>query len=82
MSVPGAERHVQIGHRAGAGEPGVDVNDRRAALLGVHDPLEADRMASAKFEPWMMMQSALRRSCWNIVAPPRPNEVPRPGTVE
>jgi len=30
----------------------------------------------------MMMQSALARSCWNPVAPPRPNEVPRPGTVE
>jgi hypothetical protein len=28
------------------------------------------------------MQSALTRSCWNVVAPPRPNEVPRPGTVE
>jgi hypothetical protein len=23
----------------------------------------------------------LARSCWNPVAPPRPNEVPRPGTV-
>jgi hypothetical protein len=21
-------------------------------------------------------------SCWKLVAPPRPNEVPRPGTVE
>jgi hypothetical protein len=28
------------------------------------------------------MQSAFARSCWNVVAPPRPNEVPRPGTVE
>ena len=33
------------------------------------------------FEPWMMMQSALARSCWNPVAPPRPKLVPRPGTV-
>ena len=28
------------------------------------------------------MQSAFWRSCWKPVAPPRPNEVPRPGTVE
>jgi hypothetical protein len=37
--------------------------------------------ASAMFEPWMMTQSALARSCWNPVAPPRPKLVPRPGTV-
>jgi hypothetical protein len=30
----------------------------------------------------MMMQSAFWRSCWKLVAPPRPNEVPRLGTVE
>ena len=38
--------------------------------------------ASAMFEPSMRMQSALARSCWNVVAPPRPKLVPRPGTVE
>jgi hypothetical protein len=27
------------------------------------------------------MQSALARSCWVLVAPPRPKLVPRPGTV-
>ena len=37
---------------------------------------------SAMFEPSMTMQSALARSCWNVVAPPRPKLVPRPGTVE
>jgi hypothetical protein len=37
---------------------------------------------SAKFEPSITMQSALARSCWNVVAPPLPNEIPRPGTVE
>ena len=37
---------------------------------------------SAMFEPWMTMQSAFCRSCWKVVAPPRPNEVPRLGTVE
>jgi hypothetical protein len=30
----------------------------------------------------MTMQSALARSCWKVVAPPLPNEIPRPGTVE
>jgi hypothetical protein len=38
--------------------------------------------ASAMLEPMMTMQSALARSCWKVVAPPRPNEVPRLGTVE
>ena len=37
---------------------------------------------SAKFEPSMTMQSEFARSCWNVVAPPLPNEIPRPGTVE
>ena len=37
---------------------------------------------SAMFEPMSTMQSLLAMSCWNVVAPPRPNEVPRPGTVE
>lgn len=30
----------------------------------------------------MRMQSAFWRSCWKVVAPPLPNEVPRLGTVE
>jgi hypothetical protein len=34
------------------------------------------------FEPMIKMQSAFARSCWKVVAPPRPNDVPRPGTVE
>jgi hypothetical protein len=34
------------------------------------------------FEPWMTMQSELDRSWRNWVAPPRPNEDPRLGTVE
>jgi hypothetical protein len=37
---------------------------------------------SAMFEPMMRMQSAFCRSSWKVVAPPLPNEVPRPGTVE
>ena len=37
---------------------------------------------SAMLEPSITMQSAFGRSCWNVVAAPRPNEIPRPGTVE
>ena len=29
----------------------------------------------------MTMQSEFCRSCWKFVAPPRPNEAPRLGTV-
>ena len=36
---------------------------------------------SAMFEPWMMTQSALAMSCRGWVAPPRPKEAPRLGTV-
>ena len=34
------------------------------------------------FDPMIRIASAFCRSCWKVVAPPRPNEVPRPGTVE
>ena len=37
---------------------------------------------SAMFEPMMRMQSLSTRSPGKSVAPPRPNETPRPGTVE
>ena len=37
---------------------------------------------SAIDDPMMRIASALRRSCCAVVAPPRPNDVPRPGTVE
>ena len=40
-----AQRHVQVGDGAGAGEPRVDVDDLRAPRLGLHHPLEADRVA-------------------------------------
>ncbi len=38
--------------------------------------------ASTIDEPWIQTQSAFWKSCWKLVAPPRPSEVPRPGTVE
>ena len=34
------------------------------------------------FEPSTTMQSEFCRSPGKVVAPPRPNEIPRPGTVE
>ena len=34
------------------------------------------------FEPMIKMLSAFFMSIAKVVAPPRPNEVPRPGTVE
>ena len=37
--------------------------------------------ASAMLPPSIRMQSANCMACWKSVAPPRPNEVPRPGTV-
>ena len=37
---------------------------------------------SAMFEPMIMMLSECFKSIENVVAPPRPYEVPRPGTVE
>ncbi|CAM3997461.1 hypothetical protein TSOC111612_24150 [Tsukamurella ocularis] len=37
--------------------------------------------ASAMLPPMSTMQSALAMSCRDWVAPPRPNEAPRPGTV-
>jgi hypothetical protein len=37
---------------------------------------------SAMLDPSMTMQSARCRSCWKVVAPPRPKLVPRLGTVE
>ena len=36
---------------------------------------------SAMLEPMMRILSAWRMSIANVVAPPRPYEVPRPGTV-
>jgi hypothetical protein len=41
----GPDRHVQVGERAGPGEARIDVDDRCAPGLGLHDPLEPDRMA-------------------------------------
>ena len=41
----GADRDVDVGDRARPREPRIDVDDRRAARLGLHHPPEADRVA-------------------------------------
>jgi hypothetical protein len=37
---------------------------------------------SAMLEPMIRTHSEFCKSCWKVVAPPLPNEVPRLGTVE
>jgi hypothetical protein len=79
----GPQWHVGVGQRARAREPGVDVVDPRAPLLLASTThWNPTGWFSAMFEPMITMQSAFARSCWKPVAPPLPNEVPRPGTVE
>ena len=46
------------------------------------DPLEAHRVALGHVRTLDDDAVGVRRSCWKFVAPPRPNEAPRPGTVE
>ena len=53
-----------------------------SALACLHHPLEADRVVLGHVRAHDHDQSEFWRSCWKSVAPPRPNEVPRPGTVE
>ena len=52
---------------------------RSRALSAQREPTGC---ASTSDEPWIQTQSAFWKSCWKLVAPPRPSEVPRPGTVE
>ncbi len=40
----GPDGHVQVGQRARPGEARIDVDDHRAARLGLHHPLKAHRM--------------------------------------
>ena len=42
MSVPARDRHVYVGQGAGAGEAGVDMDNRRPATLRFDHPLEPD----------------------------------------
>ena len=44
MSLPVADADEDVAQGRGAREPGVDVDQRRALLLGLHGPAEADRV--------------------------------------
>ena len=54
---------------------------RLAVSLAATTQRKATGCASAMLEPWIRMQFERTRSCGAVVAPPRPKEVPRPGTV-
>ena len=58
------------------------MDDLRAALARLDDARKPTGWCSAIDDPMMRIASAFARSCCAVVAPPRPNEVPRPGTVE
>ena len=50
-------------------------------LLGLHHPAERHRVVLGHVRALMMMQSESARLPGNIVAAPRPNLTPRPGTL-
>ena len=77
----GADRDVLVGHRARAREARVDVDDLRAALLRLHHPAEADRVRLGHRRALDQDAVGVLQVLLESVAPPRPNEVPRPGTV-
>src|SRR6185437_10835991 len=79
---PCPQRHPDVGHGGGTAEPRVQwiiLAPRSRASITHWKPTG---WFSAMFEPMIRMASALLRSCCAVVAPPRPKEVPRPGTVE
>ena len=63
--------------RVKRGSTWINVAPFSLAFIGQRKPTG---WASAMFDPMIRMQSLLARSCWKVVAAPRPNEAPRPGT--
>src|SRR2546427_1521223 len=78
----GADRDVQVRHRAGAGEAGVDVDQLRAVELRLHGPAERHRVALRHVRTHDHEAVGVSRLRGYSVAAPRPNRVPRPGTLE
>src|SRR5438094_789219 len=70
--------HLRRVARENLGSTWITVAPRSLAFMTQRKPTGC---ASAIDEPSIKMQSALARSCCAVVAPPRPKEVPRPGTV-
>ena len=81
MSVParsGTQRSARALVRENRGSTWMILAPRCFAFMTQRNPTGC---ASAMLEPSIKMQSAFARSCCAVVAPPRPKEVPRPGTV-
>ena len=68
--------------RVNRGSAWITVQGLSTRVLACITQRKATGWHSAMFEPMMKMLSECLRSMANVVAPPRPNEVPRPGTVE
>jgi hypothetical protein len=68
--------------RVKRGSAWMSVAGLSARVLACITQRKATGWHSAMFEPMMRMLSAFLMSIENVVAPPRPYEVPRPGTVE
>ncbi len=68
--------------RARPREARVDVDDLGAALARLHHPLERDRMVLGHVRAHDRDHVRVDEIRRKVVAPPRPNVVPRPGTVE
>src|SRR5260221_14671046 len=75
-------RHIQVCQRGRARIVRVNMYDFGSLFLRLHHVSERDGMRPAILLPMIRMASLLTRSCGKVVAPPRPSEVPRPGTVE
>src|SRR5215471_5024273 len=63
-----ANWNEDVGHRAGARESRIDVDDRRTALLGLHHPAESDRVAlrhirSLNDDAVGVLEVLLKRAC-------------------
>ena len=63
-------------------EARVDVDDLRAALPRLHHPLEPDRVVLGHVRAHDHDAVGVLQVLLEVVAPPRPNEVPRLGTVD
>ncbi len=67
--------------RVKRGSAWIKVAGSRARVFACITQRKATGWHSAMFEPMIRMLSACFMSMAKVVAPPRPNEVPRPGTV-
>ena len=76
------QRQPEIRHGRSAAETRINMNDFCALLARSITHWKPTGWFSAIDEPMIRMASEYCRSCCAVVAPPRPYDVPRPGTVE